>query len=160
MTKLHRILVFAMGLFLLSCAASKRTAFVPGSGPPTVGMPAELNERERLFIGDLEGALRDNGLLPVRHGGGDMALDFSMKAGPIHTDTAITLLDGRRILASGNGRAAGVPLIGRSAVAEKSFGRAFQDFHGELVALRQRRGWKPSLASSEEPAAVDPVPVD
>ncbi len=122
-------------------------------------MPAELNERERLFVPDIEAALRDNGLLPVRHGAGEMELEFTMSAGPINTDTSITLAEGRRTVASGTGRASGVPLIGRSSVAEKSFERAFQDFQEELRAAKDRRGWSASTATSAPPALPSFPPV-
>jgi len=128
-------------LVLIGCAGAGRTEFLPGSGPPTVGMPAALNDRERLFVPDIEASLRENGLLPVRHGAGDMDLEFTMNAGPINTDTRIILKDGRRTVARGTGRASGVPLIGRSTVAEKSFNRAFEDFQAELSTARASRGW-------------------
>lgn len=118
-------------------------------------MPAELNERERLFVTDIEASLRDNGLVPVRHGAGDMALEFTMAAGPVNTDTRIALLDGRRTVARGSGRASGVPLIGRSSVAEKSFSRAFEQFQSELSEARSRRGWR--VSGSSAPVSEMPV---
>lgn len=124
---------------LLSACATSRTAFTPESGPPTVGMPAELSERERLFMPDLDSALRGEGYLPVRHGVGDMQLEFQMAEGPIHTDTKIELYDGRRLIAQGNGRAAGPPLIGRSKVAQTSFNRAFQEFQSSLPGTSHGR---------------------
>lgn len=139
------------GLLAIGCAGAGRTAFTPESGPPTVGMPAALNDRERLFVPDIEASLRDNGLLPVRHDAGDMELEFTMEAGPINTDTRIALLEGRRIIASGKGRASGIPLIGRSSVAEKSFTRAFEEFQGELSSARSRRGWDNSTISHSLP---------
>jgi len=139
-----RILTLFIGLLAIGCAGAGRTAFSPASGPPTVGMPAALNDRERLFVPDIEASLRDNGLMPVRHGAGDMALEFSIEAGPINTDTRIALLDGRRTIAQGKGRAAGLPLIGRSSVAETSFTRAFESFQSELASARTRRGWSAS----------------
>ena len=142
-TALRLITLFA-GLFVIGCAGAGRTAFMPESSPPTVGMPASLSERERLFAPDLEAALRDEGLLPVRHGAGDMELEFTINAGPINTDTRIILLDGRRTVARGNGRASGVPLVGRSTVAENSFSRAFEKFQAELAEAGSRRGWRPS----------------
>lgn len=135
-----------VALLAIGCAGTGRTAFTPESGPPTVGMPAALNDRERLFVPDIEASLRDNGLLPVRHGAGDMALEFTMNAGPINTDTRIALVEGRRTIAGGKGRASGVPLIGRSTVAEKSFSRAFEEFQNELAGARTRRGWSASAA--------------
>jgi hypothetical protein len=144
-----------IGLFAIGCAGAGRTAFAPESGPPTVGMPAELNERERLFVTDIEASLRDNGLVPVRHGAGDMALEFTMAAGPVNTDTRIALLDGRRTVARGSGRASGVPLIGRSSVAEKSFSRAFEQFQSELSEARSRRGWR--VSGSSAPVSEMPV---
>lgn len=104
-------------------------------------MPAELNERERLFVADIEGALQEHGLIPVRHGAGELSLEFTMDAGPINTNTKIALLEGRRNVARGNGRAAGVPLVGRSGVAETSFSRAFEDFHDNLERAAERRNW-------------------
>jgi hypothetical protein len=135
----------AVSLFLVvlfaSCASNTRTPFSPESGPPTVGMPGALSERERLFVPDLERALRDQGLVPVRDGAGDMQLEFVMDAGPINTDTRITLTEKRRTLAQGKGRASGLPMIGRSRVAENSFSRAFEEFQSQLSDSSNRRGW-------------------
>jgi len=147
MSYAFRTLTLLAALLVIGCAGAGRTAFTPESGPPTVGMPAELNDRERLFVTDIEASLRDNGLLPVRHGAGDMALEFTMDAGAINTNTRIALLDGRRTIARGTGRASGVPLIGRSSVAEKSFSRAFEQFQDELSEARNRRGWRSSGVS-------------
>lgn len=148
-----------MALFFLGCSGMNRTAFSPSSGPPTVGMPAELNDRERLFVGDLESVLRGNGLVPVRHGAGDLALEFTISAGPINTDTRIALLEGERTIAGGNGRASGVPLIGRSSVAEKSFARAFESFQTELDSAHQRRGWSASSTTDQPTTVPDTLPV-
>ncbi len=141
----------AISLFLVvlfaSCASNTRTPFSPESGPPTVGMPAALSERERLFVPDLERALRDHGLVTVRDGAGDMQLEFVMDAGPINTDTHIALTEKRRTLAQGKGRASGLPLIGRSRVAENSFSRAFEEFQSELSDSSNRRGWSSASGS-------------
>jgi hypothetical protein len=150
MSHLFRLLTLFVALWVIGCGAG-RTAFTPESGPPTVGMPAELNERERLFVPDIEASLRDNGMIPVAHGRGDFALEFAMAAGPINTDTHIALLDGRRTLASGKGRASGIPLIGRSAVAEKSFRRAFDPFQSELSATGS--SWNRSTTSGSVPVS-------
>ena len=152
---MFRLITLFIALWVVGCGAG-RTAFTPEAGPPTVGMPAALNERERLFVPDIEASLRANGLVPVRHGAGDLALEFVMQAGPINTDTQITLLDGRRTLAKGEGRASGLPLIGRSAVAEKSFRRAFEQFEGELSAAGSGRGWDPSSAVAAPTYPDDP----
>jgi hypothetical protein len=141
----------AVSLFLVvlfaSCASNTRTPFSPESGPPTVGMPASLSERERLFVPDLEAALRNEGLVTVRDGAGDMQLEFVMEAGPINTDTRITLTEKRRTLAQGKGRASGLPMIGRSRVAENSFSRAFQEFEDQLRNSANRRGWTSGAGS-------------
>ena len=138
-----RIFVLAMALLLVGCAVNSRSPFAPKSGPPTVGMPASLSEREKLFVSEIEGALLAHGLLPVRHGAGDMELEFSISAGPVNTNTRIILQEGRRTIARGNGRAAGLPLIDRSQVAENSFARAFEGFQAELSTESSDRGWKP-----------------
>lgn len=128
-----------------SCAPS-RTPFSPG-GPTTVGMPAELSDRERTFIPEIDSALRSEGLVPVRNGKGDLQLDFSMAAGPINIDTRIALSEDGAVLVQGNGRAAGAPLIGRSGVAEKSFGKAFGEFSAGLGSTSVERGWSSAPSS-------------
>jgi len=143
MSHLFRFFPLALAMLLLGCASTARSPFAPRSGPPTVGMPASLSERERLFIPEIEDALRDHGLLPVRHGAGDMQLEFTMSAGPVNTNTRITLIEGQRTVARGNGRAAGLPLIGRSQVAGNSFTRAFEQFQAELGIESSDRGWTP-----------------
>ncbi len=142
MRHLIKIITVTCGLFLVSCASGTRSPFAPVSAPPTVGMPAALNDRERLFVGDLEGALQQHGLVPVRHGAGDMSLEFAMDAGPINTDTRIALMDGRRQIARGTGRASGVPLVGRSTVAERSFNKAFEQFQNNLERAAERKRWQ------------------
>lgn len=145
MKTLIKMLAPLTAILLVSCA-TKRTPFSP-DGPPTVGMPSELSERERLFAPDIDSALRREGLLPVANGRGDLQLDFKIAEGPINTDTTITLNEGLQILAGGKGRAAGAPMIGRQGVAGRSFDRAFTDFQGELSRIASRRGWN-SAASS------------
>ncbi len=145
---LHSLPVFA-AIFLSACGTS-RTAFAPDNGPPTVGMPAELSERERSFVPELDTALRNEGYLPVRHGSGDMQLEFEIAEGPINTDTKIELYEERRVIAKGNGRAAGAPLIGRAKVAQKSFMRAFEEFQSSLPGTSQGRS--SSHESTREPA--------
>jgi hypothetical protein len=137
---LHFLSLIAV-LVLAGCAGAGCTPFAPQSGPPTVGMPAELNERERLFVSEIETALREQGMLPVRHGAGELDLEFAMAAGPVNTDTRIVLRDGGRIVASGSGRASGLPLIGRSKVAENSFSRAFDEFQSGLSQAGANQGW-------------------
>lgn len=143
MSRLCRFFPLALAMLLLGCASTARSPFAPRSGPPTVGMPASLSDRERLFIPEIEDTLRDHGLLPVRHGAGDMQLEFTMSAGPVNTNTRITLIEGQRTVARGIGRAAGLPLIGRSQVAGNSFSRAFEQFQAELGIESSDRGWTP-----------------
>ncbi len=142
---LHSLAILMIAA-LASCAPN-RTAFSP-DGPTTVGMPAELSDRERLFIPDIDSALRREGLVPVRNGKGDLQLDFDMAAGPINIDTHITLAENGAVLVQGNGRAAGAPLIGRSSVSEKSFNRAFEEFSSGLSRTSARRGWSSGSSSS------------
>lgn len=141
MQPLRLLPIVILSVLLGACATHTRTPFTPEGGPPTVGMPAELSERERLFVPDIETLLRDQGLMPVRSGAGDMQIEFVMEAGPINTDTRIALMEGRRTVAQGSGRAAGLPLIGRSKVAENSFARAYKQFEEELRNAGSRRSW-------------------
>jgi hypothetical protein len=131
-------------LLLASCGAN-RTPYTPDV-PPTIGMPAELSDRERLFMPEVDSALRREGLVPVADGRGDTQLEFKISEGPIHTDTVIKLIEGESLLAKGSGRAAGVPMVGRSDVAEKSFTAAFADFKNDLSGVAARRGWNRSAA--------------
>lgn len=149
MKLIPRLLILLTAVVLASCATS-RTSFAPENGPPTVGMPAELSQRERLFVSDLESSLRNQGYLPVRHGAGDMQLEFQMSEGPINTDTKIELYEGRRVIAKGNGRAAGAPLMGRSKVATASFDRAFQQFQSSLPGGSRRSSQRSAPAEQEE----------
>ena len=149
-----RLLAILTGFLVIGCASKSRTPFTPQSGPPTVGMPASLSDRERLFVPDIEASLRDNGLLPVRHGAGEMELEFTMDSGPVNTNTRIALRDGRRTVASGSGRASGLPLVGRSTVAENSFKRAFDEFEVGLSRAGGRRGWDPRRIPTD-PARQD-----
>lgn len=154
--------IAALSALLLVSCATKRTPFSP-DGPPTVGMPFELSERERLFVSDLDSALRREGLLPVANGKGDLQLDFEIAEGPINTVTDITLNEGRQILASGKARAAGVPMIGREGVAGRSFDRAFAEFQGQLSRASSRRGWNSAASSFGSGGGTssfgDPLPV-
>ena len=154
-------IVLATALLLPSCA-TKRTPFAP-DGPPTVGMPSELSEREREFVGEVDSELRRQGLMPVRSGKGDLELEFEIAEGPIRTDTEIMLKEGDFALASGKGRAAGVPMVGRGGVAQKSFNQAFTDFSSSLSSVSSRRGWAHSGSASsnlgDAASYSDPLPV-
>ncbi|RYD30895.1 MAG: hypothetical protein EOP87_15795 [Verrucomicrobiaceae bacterium] len=129
--RLPAILLSAATAALLSSCAT-RTEFTPEKSQTTVGMPAKLSDRESSYISQVDGSLRNQGYLPVRHGTGDMQLDFGISEGPINTDTSIRLSEGRTTVAEGEGRAAGAPLIGRDKVAERSFTRAFEAFEASL----------------------------
>ncbi len=142
----------ALAVSVSSCVTS-RSAFRPQSGPPTVGMPAELSERERSFAHELESALRGRGYVPVRSGAGDMELSFEIAEGPINTDTRIELDEGGRRVAEGFARASGAPLVGRRGVAEKSFQRAFAQFEASLPGNSSGRYSAPEPAGAEEPAS-------
>jgi len=117
-------------------------------------MPAELSERERLFIPQVDSAMRREGLVPVRNGKGDLQLDFSMSEGPININTRISLSEDEAVIITGNGRAAGAPLIGRSSVAEKSFSEAFGEFDANLSRYASSRGWGLS-GGNDSPAYPD-----
>ena len=138
--------------FSFSSCGTSRSEFRPESGPPTVGMPAELSERERGFAPELESVLRNRGYQPVRYGAGDLALDFKIAEGPINTDTEIGLNEGRRRVAEGKGRAAGAPLFGRRGVAEKSFQRALAEFESSLPGSPSGRQSVPGPAEGGDPA--------
>lgn len=153
---LHTIAAFSL-ILLASCAA-KRTPFSP-TGPTTVGMPAQLSERELLFVPEIDTALRREGLVPVKNGRGDLQLDFSMAAGPINIDTKIALSEDKTVIASGNGRAAGAPLIGRSKVAQKSFSHAFDEFDASLSSAAGSRGWSGSSYNNTPAYSEDSLQV-
>lgn len=133
--------LFGLVLVVLSSACvTQRTEYSP-DGPPTVGMPAVLSDRERLFMPDVDAALRNQGLVPVRSGGGDLQLEFEMAEGPVRTITKVQLNEGQVVLARGDGRAMGAPMVGRAGVAENSFNRAFEKFQEDLRTVSGRRGW-------------------
>lgn len=140
-----------LAVSISSCGTS-RSAFRPQSGPPTVGMPAELSERERSFVPEVESALHSRGYVPVRRGAGDMELAFEIAEGAINTDTKIALTEQGRLVAEGRGRAAGAPLIGRKGVAEKSFQRAFSEFQDSLSDGSSGRRSAIVPTESQEPA--------
>lgn len=150
--------IAALFILLLASCAVKRSPFLP-SGPTTVGMPAELSERERLFVPEIDTALRRDGLVPVKNGNGDLQLDFKMTAGPIHIDTLIALRENQSVLVMGKGRAAGAPLIGRSSVAQKSFTRAFDEFDADLSRTASRRGWNTSNPNDSPAYREESLPV-
>lgn len=141
-------------LFLASCAS--RSTFTP-DGPTTVGMPAKLSDRERGFIAEIDSALRQQGLVPVKHGKGDLELDFRMSSGPIHISTRIALSEGKTVLLDAKGKAAGVPLVGRSDVAQKSFEEAFTEFQAGLSQAVSQRG---ASSPSPEPGSNTELPSD
>lgn len=138
--KFPSLLLAAAAAASLSSCVTSRSDFAPENTQPTVGMPAKLSDRERSFISTVDGALRDEGYLPVRYGSGDMQLEFEIAEGPINTDTSIGLYEGRRLVAEGKGRAAGAPMIGRDKVADKSFSRAFDQFRSALPGGSSRGG--------------------
>lgn len=148
----RRLLAPTLLALLFSSCATSRSAFTPVGGPPTVGMPAELSERERSFMPEVVGSLKNVGYVPVRHGSGDMELTFEIAEGPINTDTKIELSEQGRLLAKGQGRGAGVPMIGRAGVARKSFDRAFSEFQSSLPGFASGRR---SMQAPAESAGSD-----
>lgn len=146
-----RILATLTLAILASCVTS-RSPFSP-SGPTTVGMPEKLSDREREFIPEIDTALRREGLIPVRHGKGDLQLDFTMSSGPINIETYIALLEDEAVLFSADGKSGGVPLVGRDNVARKSFDEALTEFQSGLSRTASNRGWSSSSSTSGSPAS-------
>jgi hypothetical protein len=134
----------ALGSLLFCSCSASRTPFSPG-GSTTVGMPAELSERERSFVPEIDNALRREGLVPVRSGKGDLQLDFTISEGPVNTNTRIGLTQEEETIFTAEGRAAGIPLIGRDGVARKSFDEAFADFDAKLSREASHRSWSSSM---------------
>lgn len=132
-------------MILVACAPT-RTPFSP-DGPTTVGMPEKLSDRERTYIPEIDNALRNQGLVPVKHGRGDFQLDFRMSSGPVNIDTRIAMLENGAELFVANGRAGGVPLIGRENVARKSFDQAYAEFQSGLSSVTSN----PDYSSSDSP---------
>lgn len=133
-----RLLVLWIPLaFLAGCA--NRSEFIPDGSSTTVGMPAELSDRERNHVTELDAALRREGYLPVRHGAGELELVFRISEGPINTTTTIELREGRKVLAEGRGRGAGMPMIGRDKIAERSYQEAFGEFESALPGAAAAR---------------------
>lgn len=131
---------WAMGSALaLLAGCANRSEFVPDGSTTTVGMPAELSDRERQHVTEVDAALRREGYLPVRHGAGELELEFRISEGPVNARTTIELRDGRKVLASGRGRVAGMPMIGRDQVAERSFQQAFGEFEAALPGAAAAR---------------------
>lgn len=133
-----RCLLWGTALAVLAGCAN-RSEFVPEGGTTTVGMPAELSDRERQYVGEVDAALRREGYLPVRHGSGELELKFRIAEGPIHARTSIELSEGWKELAVGHGRAAGMPMVGRDQVAERSFRQAFGEFEAALPGAAAAR---------------------
>lgn len=87
MTIFARLLALGTPLaFLAGCA--NRSVFIPDGSTTTVGMPAGLSDRERNHASEMDAALRREGYLPVRHGAGELELEFRISEGPINTSTA------------------------------------------------------------------------
>lgn len=138
MIRTVRYLAAGAALALLAGCAN-RSEFVPDGSTTTVGMPAELSDRERQHVTEVDAALRREGYLPVRHGAGELELEFRISEGPVNARTTIELRDGRKVLAGGRGRVAGMPMIGRDQVAERSFQQAFGEFEAALPGAAAAR---------------------
>ncbi len=150
----HQLLpIVALASLLLSSCFTSRTPFSPG-GSTTVGMPEKLSERERSFVPEIDSALRREGLVPVRSGKGELQLEFTVSEGPVNTNTRIGIKQDEETVLTAQGRAAGIPLIGREGVARKSFDQAFTDFSSRLSSEAPRRGWSRS-GSTDTPLSPD-----
>lgn len=145
------LILATLTLAIFASCAPSRTPFSPG-GPTTVGMPEKLSEREREFVPEIDTALRREGLVPVRHGKGDLQLDFTMSSGPINIETYIALLEDEAVLFSANGKSGGVPLVGRSNVARKSFDEALTEFKSGLSRTAGNRGWSAGSSGQQDSA--------
>ncbi len=151
------LILATISLAIFASCAPSRTDFTPG-GPTTVGMPEKLSERERLFIPEIDTALRREGLVPVRYGKGDLQLDFTISSGPINVETYIALLEDEAVFISANGKSGGVPLVGRENIARKSFDEAFAEFQSGLSRASKNRGWS-TTSSNLQGSTEDPLPV-
>lgn len=133
-----RCLVWGAAFALLAGCAN-RSEFVPEGDVTTVGMPAELSDRERQYVSEVDAILRREGYLPVRHGSGELGLAFRIAEGPGYARTKLELSEGWKVLAKGRGWAAGVPMVGRDRVAERSFRQAFGEFESALPGAAAAR---------------------
>lgn len=134
--------IMLVGLGLMTGVSCVDTRPFPDSGggvapaPPMVLMPATSSVREQPFLPQVEGVLRRNGLDPVYRGRAEMLLEFTIEEGPVNVDTYLRLIDHGRVVALGQGRASGAPLINRNRVLEDSFFRALSDFERQVARFR------------------------
>lgn len=144
-----RLALVVLAATAVSCAGTRRSAYMGDEPPPppTVLMPSKLSDRERQFAPEVETALRTAGMVPIYRGRGEMQLEFEMLEGPINTDTRLRLLEDGRVLASGDGRGSGPPLVRRERVAENSFQRAMDTFSTQLDRVSQQHSLRPPTGS-------------
>lgn len=130
-----RILPRALFAVLLVCVSScvvTPPVSGPGYQPPRVLMPLDLTVREQAYAPQVEDALRRAGYDPVFRGSADMLLEFTIEEGPVNVVTFIRLSDHGRLVALGEGRASGPPLLNRNRVLEDSFYQALRQFESRL----------------------------
>lgn len=134
-----RLVLVLLTACIISCAGTRRSEYIGDEPPPppTVLMPSKLSDRERQFAPEVEAALRTAGMVPIYRGRGEMQLEFEMLEGPINTDTRLRLVEDGRVIASGDGRGSGPPLVRRERVAENSFQRALETFSSQLGRVSQ-----------------------
>jgi hypothetical protein len=99
-------------------------------------MPVDLTVREQAYAPQIEDILRRSGYDPIYRGNADLLLEFSIDEGPINVVTFIRLAEQGRVLALGEGRASGPPLLNRNRILEDSFYQALRMFESQMVRNR------------------------
>jgi hypothetical protein len=138
------------GAFTLSCRYMKTllalllvgllsSCVTPPGGPMggpqalTVQMPADLDQREAAYMGEIASVLQRRGYQPVNGGYALYRLDFSIETGPVNADATLTLTQGPRVIAEATGRDGGPRIIfDREGVVRSAMTRCLEQFEPQL----------------------------
>lgn len=160
MLRLLSLLTLAAGLLLLGgCASVETSGGYARPHIPTVSMPRSLGSHERRLLPRVEDALIEAGYRPARRPDTDYHLDFSVEAGPINADVAISLRRGSQEVVRGYARSGGArTMFRRQETIDRAFEKALAEFQSRLPVVGGAGAWPRSEGLRQEEDRVSPAP--
>jgi len=124
-------LLLAIMAMLTSCVTDDYGYGNPGgSYVPTVYIPNDLGDYERRFVHAVEDSLSSAGYRVTRSRSAEYELEFRIEAGPLNTDTYLTLYRNGNETVTAYARGSGI--FRGDAVVRESFDKCLYEFERQL----------------------------